>query len=32
MTSTIGFDGLPATGAAILEGKVKGRVVVKIDG
>jgi acrylyl-CoA reductase (NADPH) len=32
MTSTIGFDDLPATGAAILEGKVKGRVVVKIDG
>jgi acrylyl-CoA reductase (NADPH) len=28
MTSTIGFDQLPATGAAILEGKVKGRVVV----
>jgi acrylyl-CoA reductase (NADPH) len=30
MTSTIGFDDLPATGAAILEGKVKGRVVVEI--
>jgi acrylyl-CoA reductase (NADPH) len=30
MTSTIGFDALPATGAAILAGKVKGRVVVNI--
>jgi acrylyl-CoA reductase (NADPH) len=30
MTSSIGFDDLPATGAAILEGKVKGRVVVEI--
>jgi acrylyl-CoA reductase (NADPH) len=30
MTSTIGFDDLPVTGAAILEGKVKGRVVVEI--
>lgn len=30
MTSTIGFDDLPATGAAILDGKVKGRVVVAI--
>jgi acrylyl-CoA reductase (NADPH) len=30
MTSTIGFDDLPATGAAILEGKIKGRVVVEI--
>jgi acrylyl-CoA reductase (NADPH) len=30
MTSRIGFDDLPATGAAILEGKVKGRVVVTI--
>jgi acrylyl-CoA reductase (NADPH) len=30
MTSTIGFDDLPATGAAILDGKVKGRVVVEI--
>jgi acrylyl-CoA reductase (NADPH) len=28
MTSTIGFDDLPATAAAILDGKVKGRVVV----
>jgi acrylyl-CoA reductase (NADPH) len=28
MTSMIGFDDLPATGAAILEGKVRGRVVV----
>jgi acrylyl-CoA reductase (NADPH) len=31
MTSMIGFDDLPATGAAILEGKVKGRIVVEID-
>jgi acrylyl-CoA reductase (NADPH) len=31
MTSTIGFDDLPGTAAAILEGKVRGRVVVKID-
>ncbi len=30
MTTTIGFDDLPATGAAILDGKVKGRVVVEI--
>jgi hypothetical protein len=30
MTSVIGFDDLPATGAAILEGKVKGRIVVEI--
>jgi acrylyl-CoA reductase (NADPH) len=30
MTSRIGFDDLPATGAAILDGKVKGRVVVDI--
>ncbi len=30
MTSTIGFDDLPATGAAILDGKVKGRIVVEI--
>jgi acrylyl-CoA reductase (NADPH) len=30
MTTTIGFDDLPATGAAILEGKVKGRMVVEI--
>jgi acrylyl-CoA reductase (NADPH) len=30
MTSTIGFDDLPATGAAILAGQVKGRVVVNI--
>ncbi len=30
MTSTIGFDDLPATGAAILDGKVRGRVVVEI--
>jgi acrylyl-CoA reductase (NADPH) len=30
MTSTIGFDDLPATGAAILAGQVKGRVVVDI--
>jgi acrylyl-CoA reductase (NADPH) len=32
MTNTIGFDDLPATGAAILDGKVKGRVVVNIAG
>jgi acrylyl-CoA reductase (NADPH) len=30
MTTTIGFDDLPATGAAILDGKIKGRVVVEI--
>ncbi len=30
MTSTIGFDDLPVTGAAILDGKVKGRIVVEI--
>jgi acrylyl-CoA reductase (NADPH) len=30
MTSAIGFDDLPAIGAAILDGKVKGRVVVEI--
>jgi acrylyl-CoA reductase (NADPH) len=30
MTSTISFDALPETGAAILAGKVKGRVVVNI--
>ncbi len=30
MTSVIGFDDLLATGAAILEGKVKGRIVVEI--
>ncbi|MFM9973590.1 MAG: MDR family oxidoreductase [Beijerinckiaceae bacterium] len=30
MTSVIGFDDLPATGAAILDGKVKGRIVVTI--
>jgi acrylyl-CoA reductase (NADPH) len=30
MTTTIAFDDLPATGAAILDGKVKGRVVVEI--
>ncbi len=32
MTSVIGFDDLPATGAAILDGKVKGRIVVNIAG
>ena len=32
MTSVIGFDDLPATGAAILEGKVRGRIVVEIGG
>jgi acrylyl-CoA reductase (NADPH) len=31
MTSTIGFDNLPATAAAILDGKVKGRVVVEME-
>jgi acrylyl-CoA reductase (NADPH) len=31
MTSRIGFDDLPVTGAAILDGKVKGRVVVEIN-
>ena len=30
MTSRIGFDDLPAAGAAILEGKVRGRLVVDI--
>ncbi len=30
MTTMIGFDDLPATGAAILDGKVKGRIVVEI--
>jgi len=30
MTSTIGFDDLPAAGAAILEGKIRGRLVVDI--
>jgi acrylyl-CoA reductase (NADPH) len=30
MTTAIAFGDLPATGAAILEGKVKGRVVVEI--
>jgi acrylyl-CoA reductase (NADPH) len=30
MTSRIGFDDLPATAAAILEGKVRGRVVVDL--
>jgi acrylyl-CoA reductase (NADPH) len=30
MTTTIGFDDLPAAGLAITEGKVKGRLVVKI--
>jgi acrylyl-CoA reductase (NADPH) len=28
MTSTIGFDDLPAAGAAILDGRIKGRIVV----
>jgi acrylyl-CoA reductase (NADPH) len=31
MTTVIGFDDLPATGAAILDGKVKGRIVVTIS-
>lgn len=31
MTSRIGFDDLPATGAAILAGQVKGRVVVEMN-
>ncbi len=30
MTSTIGFDAIPATAEAILAGKVRGRVVVEI--
>jgi acrylyl-CoA reductase (NADPH) len=30
MTSRIGFDDLPAAGAAILEGKIRGRLVVDI--
>jgi acrylyl-CoA reductase (NADPH) len=30
MTTLIGFDALPETAAAILEGKVRGRVVVEI--
>ena len=32
MTSSIAFEDLPATGAAILDGKIKGRVVVDIQG
>jgi acrylyl-CoA reductase (NADPH) len=31
MTSTIGFDDLPATGEAILAGRVRGRVVVEMS-
>jgi acrylyl-CoA reductase (NADPH) len=31
MTSMITFDELPATGAAILEGKVRGRIVVDMN-
>ncbi|MGL5115054.1 MAG: MDR family oxidoreductase [Beijerinckiaceae bacterium] len=31
MTTMIGFDDLPATGLAITEGKVRGRVVVRIS-
>ncbi len=30
MTSRIGFDDLPAAGAAILEGKIRGRLVVDV--
>jgi acrylyl-CoA reductase (NADPH) len=32
MTSTIGFDDLPAAAEAILEGRIRGRVVVDIAG
>jgi acrylyl-CoA reductase (NADPH) len=32
MMTTIGFDGLPAAAASIIDGKVKGRIVVDIAG